>query len=55
MRLENKIAVIIGAGQAPGMGDAGGNGRATALLFAREGATVWRRSRSEVGTSPPRR
>ena len=37
MRLENKIAVIIGAGQAPGMGDAIGNGRATALLFAREG------------------
>jgi len=40
MRLENKIAVIIGAGQAPGTGDAIGNGRATALLFAREGATV---------------
>ncbi|MED6310412.1 MAG: 3-oxoacyl-ACP reductase, partial [Pseudomonadota bacterium] len=35
MRLENKIAVIIGAGQTPGMGEAIGNGRATALLFAR--------------------
>ena len=40
MRLENKIAVIIGAGQTPGMGEAIGNGRATALLFARGGATV---------------
>lgn len=40
MRLENRVAVIIGAGQAPGASDAIGNGRATALLFAREGATV---------------
>ncbi len=38
MRLENKIAMIVGAGQAPGEGV--GNGRATALLFAREGAKV---------------
>ena len=37
-RLENKIAVVIGAGQSPGIGV--GNGRATATLFAREGATV---------------
>ena len=40
MRLENKIAVIIGASPGASMGDAIGNGRATALLFAREGATV---------------
>lgn len=38
MRLANKIAVIIGAGQGPGEGL--GNGRATALRFAEEGAAV---------------
>ena len=38
MRLEGKIAVIVGAGQSPGEGL--GNGRATALRFAREGAKV---------------
>ncbi len=38
MRLKDKVAVIIGAGQSPGQGM--GNGRATAVLFAREGAKV---------------
>ena len=38
MRLEGKTAVIVGAGQSPGEGL--GNGRATALRFAREGARV---------------
>jgi NAD(P)-dependent dehydrogenase (short-subunit alcohol dehydrogenase family) len=38
MRLENKIAVVVGAGQTPG--EAVGNGRATATVFAREGAKV---------------
>jgi NAD(P)-dependent dehydrogenase (short-subunit alcohol dehydrogenase family) len=38
MRLENKTAVIVGAGQS--LGETVGNGRATALLFAREGAKV---------------
>lgn len=38
MRLRNKVAIIIGAGQSPGEGV--GNGRAVALLFAREGAKV---------------
>jgi len=38
MRLAGKIAVIIGAGQGPGEGL--GNGRATALRFAQEGAKV---------------
>jgi NAD(P)-dependent dehydrogenase (short-subunit alcohol dehydrogenase family) len=38
MRLAQKIAVVVGAGQGPGEGL--GNGRATALLFAREGARV---------------
>src|SRR5262245_56397827 len=38
MRLKDKIAVIIGAGQSPGEGM--GNGRATVLRFAQEGAKV---------------
>jgi NAD(P)-dependent dehydrogenase (short-subunit alcohol dehydrogenase family) len=38
MRLENKIAIVVGAGQTPGQ--TVGNGRATALTFAREGAKV---------------
>jgi NAD(P)-dependent dehydrogenase (short-subunit alcohol dehydrogenase family) len=37
-RLEGKIAVVIGAGQRPG--ETIGNGRASAVLFAREGAKV---------------
>jgi NAD(P)-dependent dehydrogenase (short-subunit alcohol dehydrogenase family) len=37
-RLAGKAAVVVGAGQTPG--DTIGNGRATALLFAREGARV---------------
>ncbi len=38
MRLKDKVAIVTGAGQTPG--DTIGNGRATALLFAREGARV---------------
>lgn len=38
MRLEGKIAIIIGAGQSPGEGV--GNGRATTLRFAQEGARI---------------
>ena len=38
MRLKDKIAVVVGAGQSPGQGF--GNGRAAAMLFAREGARV---------------
>ena len=37
-RLENKTVVVVGAGQTPG--ETIGNGRAMALLFAREGAQV---------------
>ncbi len=40
MRLEEKTVIIVGGGQAPGASDTIGNGRATALLFAREGAKV---------------
>jgi len=38
MRLKDKVAIVVGAGQTPG--DTVGNGRATAILFAREGARV---------------
>lgn len=38
MRLEGKVAIVTGGGQAAG--DTLGNGRAAALLFAREGAKV---------------
>jgi len=38
VRLKDKVAIVTGAGQTPG--DTIGNGRATAILFAREGARV---------------
>lgn len=38
MRLEDKIAIVVGAGQSPGEGL--GNGRATVLRFVQEGAKV---------------
>jgi NAD(P)-dependent dehydrogenase (short-subunit alcohol dehydrogenase family) len=38
MRMKDKKVVVVGAGQSPGEGM--GNGRATALLMAREGAQV---------------
>ena len=38
MRLKDKVAIVTGAGQTPG--ETVGNGRATAILFAREGARV---------------
>src|SRR6202045_4192121 len=38
MRLKDKIAIVVGAGQSPGEGV--GNGRATVLRFAEEGAKV---------------
>ena len=34
MRMKDKVTVIIGAGQSPGEGM--GNGRATAIVFARD-------------------
>jgi NAD(P)-dependent dehydrogenase (short-subunit alcohol dehydrogenase family) len=38
MRLKDKVAIIVGAGQSPGEGM--GNGRATVLRFTQEGAKV---------------
>lgn len=38
MRLQDKIAIIVGAGQTPG--ETLGNGRAVSMLFAREGAKL---------------
>ena len=38
MRLKDKIAIVVGAGQSQGEGI--GNGRATVLRFAQEGAKV---------------
>jgi NAD(P)-dependent dehydrogenase (short-subunit alcohol dehydrogenase family) len=38
VRLDGKVAIVVGAGQTPG--ETIGNGRATAVLFAREGAKV---------------
>jgi NAD(P)-dependent dehydrogenase (short-subunit alcohol dehydrogenase family) len=38
VRLEHKVAIVVGAGQTPGQ--TVGNGRATAEVFAREGAIV---------------
>lgn len=37
-RLQGKVAIVVGAGQSPG--ETIGNGRACAILFAREGARV---------------
>ena len=37
-RLKNKVAIVAGGGQSPG--ETVGNGRAAAILFAREGAKV---------------
>jgi NAD(P)-dependent dehydrogenase (short-subunit alcohol dehydrogenase family) len=39
MRLKDKVAIIIGAGQSPG--ETLGNGRATVLRFAQEGAKIF--------------
>jgi NAD(P)-dependent dehydrogenase (short-subunit alcohol dehydrogenase family) len=38
MRLEQKVGIVVGAGQSPG--SSVGTGRAAAILFAREGARV---------------
>ena len=45
MRLIGKVAIVIGAGQQPG--ETIGNGRATAIRFAEEGASVLLVDKSE--------
>jgi NAD(P)-dependent dehydrogenase (short-subunit alcohol dehydrogenase family) len=45
-RLASKVAIVTGAGQSEGHGM--GNGRATAIAFAREGATVVLADRDEA-------
>jgi NAD(P)-dependent dehydrogenase (short-subunit alcohol dehydrogenase family) len=45
-RLAGKAAVVVGAGQTPG--ETMGNGRATALTFAREGARVFAVDRDQA-------
>jgi NAD(P)-dependent dehydrogenase (short-subunit alcohol dehydrogenase family) len=52
MRLQGKVAIITGAGQMQGEGI--GNGRATAILFAREGATLVLANRSEASLTETR-
>ena len=49
MRLAGKVAIVTGAGQSEGHGI--GNGRATAIAFAREGATVVIADRDEASAS----
>jgi len=49
MRLEGKIAIVVGAGQASG--ETIGNGRATAILFARHGAQVLLVDRNEASAA----
>jgi NAD(P)-dependent dehydrogenase (short-subunit alcohol dehydrogenase family) len=46
-RLDGKVAIIVGAGQTAG--ETVGNGRATAITFAREGATLVLVDRDEAG------
>jgi NAD(P)-dependent dehydrogenase (short-subunit alcohol dehydrogenase family) len=45
MRLQDKTAIVVGAGQTPG--ETVGNGRATAIRFAQEGAKVLLVDKSE--------
>lgn len=46
MRLQGKVAIVVGGGQTPG--DTIGNGRAASILFAREGAKVLVIDRNEA-------
>ena len=46
MRLEGKVAIVVGAGQTPG--ETIGNGRATAIRFAQEGAKVLAVDKDEI-------
>jgi NAD(P)-dependent dehydrogenase (short-subunit alcohol dehydrogenase family) len=52
-RLSGKVAIVTGAGQTPG--ETVGNGKATALLFARAGASVLCVDRDLDEPRPPSR
>lgn len=52
-RLKDKAAIVVGSGQTPG--DTMGNGRAIALLFAREGARVFLVDRDLASAEQTRR
>jgi NAD(P)-dependent dehydrogenase (short-subunit alcohol dehydrogenase family) len=52
-RLANKVAIVVGAGSTPG--ETIGNGRATAILFAREGASVVLVDRDEKSAEETKR
>jgi NAD(P)-dependent dehydrogenase (short-subunit alcohol dehydrogenase family) len=52
-RLEGKVAIIVGAGQTPGQSI--GNGRATALLFAKEGAKLFLVDRDSASVEETRK
>lgn len=53
MRLQGKVAIIVGAGQTGG--ETIGNGRATAILFAREGARLLLVDRDEASLAETQR
>ena len=52
-RLKGKVAIVVGGGQTPG--ETIGNGKATAILFAREGASVVVVDRKEDAAEDTRR
>ena len=52
MRLQGKVAIVTGAGQKAGAGT--GNGRATAIMFAREGAKLVLANRSQASLEETR-
>lgn len=52
-RIKGKVAIVVGAGSTPG--ETIGNGRATAILFAREGASVLLVDRDAVSVEETKR
>ena len=52
-RLQGKVAIVVGAGATPG--ETMGNGRATAIVFAREGASVMLVDRDRAAAAETKR
>ena len=52
-RLQGKVAIVVGAGATPG--ETMGNGRATAIVFAREGAAVMLVDRDQASAAETKR